>query len=265
MASRSKSREIRVYVKQVAVHEEKRAVVVLGTRTRGLDIWIGPFEAHAIEQGRRGARFGRPLTHDLLVTALVETDYQIEKMVITKIENSTFIGELHLSRGKKRGPVLDCRPSDGIALALRAKAPIYVSEPVMAQAGCSLGQAEKRAEDLRAGRIPALPDVRKWWLDLLGHFADPEGSFVLKSGDDKPGMVPAHEKKPAEMIMPTAHFKHLAQYICRRTGLTKQPKGKRARGTVRFRGKEGRFEIKVSAYMPKRGLPKSIQVDAHRL
>ena len=265
MASRSKSREIRVYVKQVAVHEEKRAVVVLGTRTRGLDIWIGPFEAHAIEQGWRGAKFARPLTHDLLVAALAQTDCQIEKMVIAKLENTTFLGELHLKKGNKRGLVLDCRPSDGIALAVRAKAPIYVSEAVMAEAGRSLAQANKVAEDLRAGRIPALPDPRKWWLGLLGHFADPEGSFVLKSGDDKPGVVPAHEKKAAEMVMPTAHFEHLAQYICRRTGLTKQPKGKRVRGTVRLRGKQGRFEVKVSAYMPKRGLPKSMRIDARRL
>ena len=186
-------------------------------------------------------------------------------MVITKLENTTFSGELHLGRGKKRGPVLDCRPSDGIALAVRAKAPIYVSKPVMAQAGRSLAQAKKLAEDLRAGRIPALPDPRKWWLDLLGRFADPEGLFVVKSGDDKSGVVPAHEQKAAEMILPTAHFEHLAQYICRRTGLTKQPKGKRARGTVRLRVKQGRFEMKVCAYMPKRGLPKSMRIDARRL
>ena len=127
------AKTVRVRVKRVAIDPEKRCLVTVGTLKRDLPIWIGPGEGQAIALVLQGKALARPMTHDLFVNALAELGWKIDKLVIADLRECTFYGELHVSSGRKR-KVLDCRPSDGMALAVRVKAPIYVAEHVLEQA-----------------------------------------------------------------------------------------------------------------------------------
>lgn len=97
---------------------------------RFLPILIGPFEATAIALALEGAPVPRPLTHDLMRTVFETLDARLEQVVIHDIRESTFFAKLIV---RKNGDLqeIDARPSDGIALALRMSAPIYVSDKIV--------------------------------------------------------------------------------------------------------------------------------------
>ena len=102
-------------------------------KARLLPIWIGTAEAHAIALEIEGIRPPRPLTHDLLVGLVEALEAKVERIVVTDLRESTFYAEIHLET--KDGPrQVDSRPSDAMALALRASAPILVAEKVLEQA-----------------------------------------------------------------------------------------------------------------------------------
>ena len=96
---------------------------------RALPIWIGLFEAQAILFKLQNSYFPRPLTHDLLKNCIEKLDGKIDCIVISDISKNTFIAELHIS-SKGKEIVIDSRPSDAIALAVRVEIPIYVNENV---------------------------------------------------------------------------------------------------------------------------------------
>jgi len=98
--------------------------------THYLPILIGPFEATAIALALEGAPVPRPLSHDLMRSILVALGAQLEQVVIHDIRDSTFFAKLVV---RTNGDVqeIDARPSDGIALALRVQAPIYVSDKIV--------------------------------------------------------------------------------------------------------------------------------------
>lgn len=102
--------------------EEKHGV-------RKLQIIVGDFEAQAIALGLENIKPPRPITHDLLVAVLDTSELFIEKLLITKIQSNTYFAELHIV---KDGMVhiVDSRPSDGIALAVRMGIPIFVEEQI---------------------------------------------------------------------------------------------------------------------------------------
>ena len=97
---------------------------------RFLPILIGPFEATAIALALEGAPVPRPLTHDLMRTLLETLDARLEQVVIHDIRESTFFAKL-IVRTNGDLQEIDARPSDGIALALRMNAPIYVSDKIV--------------------------------------------------------------------------------------------------------------------------------------
>ena len=99
-------------------------------RGRVLLIWIGILEAQSILFKMQNLYFPRPLTHDLMRNAFDELGVRVRQAVITAVRDNTFYAELHLSRGDELF-VVDCRPSDAVAVALRADAPIFVNEAVM--------------------------------------------------------------------------------------------------------------------------------------
>ncbi len=101
---------------------------------RYLPIWIGPYEANAIAIKLQGAQMARPMTHDLLRSCLKTIGITISHILVTALLNDTFYAEIVLD---KDGEMLkiDSRPSDAIALAVRAAAPIFVAEEVMDRAG----------------------------------------------------------------------------------------------------------------------------------
>lgn len=98
-----------------------------------LPIWIGAMEAMAISLALSGGTLPRPLTHDLMLKALATLEGRLEALDITGLYEGTYYAELVLAQGDAVYRV-DCRPSDGIALALRVPAPIRVSEQVLEDA-----------------------------------------------------------------------------------------------------------------------------------
>lgn len=105
---------------------------------RYLPVMIGIAEVNAIKMKLSGIAPPRPLTHDLLLEVLEGMGGRLEKVVIHKLENNTFYAKLFVRR--KNGPQeealeFDARPSDSVALAVRAGVPIYCAEAIMDQVG----------------------------------------------------------------------------------------------------------------------------------
>ena len=98
-----------------------------------LPIWVGIFEANAIALEIEKMSAARPLTHDLARNLVRHLNGELERVVITELKDDTFYAVLWLRQGDE--PVaVDARPSDAIALALRADCPIFVAEKVMESA-----------------------------------------------------------------------------------------------------------------------------------
>jgi hypothetical protein len=97
---------------------------------KAIPIWIGLFEASAIATELEKVVFSRPMTHDLFNECLKMLDVTINKIEIVDIRNNTFFANINMSREGQEFTV-DARPSDAIALALRAHAPIFIDENVI--------------------------------------------------------------------------------------------------------------------------------------
>ena len=117
------------------VIDEKRhdQLIVLKEKNgeRMLPIVIGLPEASAIKLKISGFVPPRPLTHDLLQSTIENLEAQVEKVVIDKLEENTFHAKLYLKTSASETRVVDARPSDSIALAVRAKVPIFVAETIL--------------------------------------------------------------------------------------------------------------------------------------
>ena len=118
-------------------------VVVLKDESGGvnLPIWIGIAEATSIASAIKQISMARPLTHDLMYETFNQIGVSVQRIVITDLKDSTYYAELILSMGDK-AIILDSRPSDAIALALRSSAPIFVVEKVLEQAKVTFAAAE---------------------------------------------------------------------------------------------------------------------------
>jgi bifunctional DNase/RNase len=95
-----------------------------------MPIWVGIFEANAIAFEIEKVAAQRPMTHDLARNLIHHLNGKLERVVITELRDDTFFAVLWL-RHENEAVTIDARPSDAIALALRADCPIYVSEQVM--------------------------------------------------------------------------------------------------------------------------------------
>ena len=119
------------------VIDEKRhdQLIVLKEKngTRLLPIVIGLAEASAIKLKISGFQPPRPLTHDLLHSMIENLEASIEKIIIDKMEENTFHAKLVLKTQSGQSKVIDARPSDSVALAVRAHAPIFVEDSVLKQ------------------------------------------------------------------------------------------------------------------------------------
>ncbi len=105
--------------------------------TRVIPIWIGRDVAEAIALELQRAQIGRPMTHDLLRSVIRELGGEIGRVVVNDLRDQTFYAEIEIVVDG-RSVNVDSRPSDAIALAVRAQAPIFVEEHVMDQAGLVL-------------------------------------------------------------------------------------------------------------------------------
>jgi bifunctional DNase/RNase len=113
-----------------------------------LPIWIGQAEATAIAMELQGVKPPRPMTHDLLRSVLNELAVNVVRVIVTEVKDSTYYAEVHLANDG-HNLVVDSRPSDAIALALRAEAPIFVSDKVAEQAIVLKKPLDEEMEEFR--------------------------------------------------------------------------------------------------------------------
>ena len=109
-----------------------------------LPIWIGLLEATAMATEIEGIKMARPMTHDLLKTILGEFGCAVESVEITELKENTYYASVNLNVAG-RHVMIDSRPSDAIALALRTKSPIYVAKAVL-EASSVLQQSDEGKE-----------------------------------------------------------------------------------------------------------------------
>lgn len=124
---------IEVSVQSLAFDRKSNTPVVIlkdMASDRVLPIWIGPGEASAIAMQMGGIAFQRPLTHDLLVSIMGGMGGKLQRVLITRVQNSTYFAELIIARDGQLISV-DARPSDSIAIALRAEARIFADEELL--------------------------------------------------------------------------------------------------------------------------------------
>lgn len=126
-------------------------IVVLNDKenTRALPIWIGSSEASSIIRQIEKIQVARPMTHDLICSILMETGFMLERVEIHDVSEETYFANLVLVNDDGDELNIDSRPSDAIAIALRADAPIYVTENVISDATISTNKTkdEKDARD----------------------------------------------------------------------------------------------------------------------
>lgn len=135
---------VEVRVKSLALDRSSDTPVVVLQELGGdrvLPIWIGPSEASAIAMHLAEMEFARPLTHDLVVSVLKGLGGSLQKVIITRVEQSTYFAELILQRN---GEVfsLDARPSDSIAVALRVDARIFAQDELLQHSSIQIAEEE---------------------------------------------------------------------------------------------------------------------------
>ena len=114
-----------------------------------LPIWVGVYEAHAIQLEMEKVSTPRPMTHDLIKNVLTGLETQVHKVVVTELREDTFYAVIWLERG---GEVIsvDSRPSDALALALRVDCPIFVDDLVLKNSKLAASSADRlTGEELR--------------------------------------------------------------------------------------------------------------------
>jgi bifunctional DNase/RNase len=115
---------------------------------RYLPIWIGPAEADAITVRLQEVQVPRPLTHDLLRDVMDRLGAHVEYVVVNDLADDTFFARILVTYNNERMEI-DSRPSDAIALAVRAQVPIYAEDAVLERAGVALDQEGKPIEGQR--------------------------------------------------------------------------------------------------------------------
>jgi uncharacterized protein len=143
------TRLVEMQIESVRVHMlSNRHVVILKDNEgdRYLPIWIGAWEASAIAMRLQGLAAERPLTHDLFAAALDRLGVRVERVVISELTDETYHARIHLERDGVQVEV-DARPSDALALAVRAEVQIFASDDVLAQAALAADPDEEVGED----------------------------------------------------------------------------------------------------------------------
>ncbi len=127
-----------------------------------LPIWIGLLEATAMATEIEGIKMARPMTHDLLKTILGEVGGSVDSVEITELKENTYYAAVNISLAGRQ-LMIDSRPSDAIALALRTKSPIYVAKAVL-EASSVLQQSED-------GKEPPIENIsnvsQEKWAEIL--------------------------------------------------------------------------------------------------
>ena len=141
----------------------KQPVVMLADldEKQAILIWIGIFEARAIHSETQGIEQFRPLTHDLLKNIIQKTNGNIEKIIITHVEENVFYATIVI---KQNGSLkeIDARPSDSIVMALKFKAPIFVSKKLFDEMAVSIADRKEIEEEYGISVQAISPELAKY-------------------------------------------------------------------------------------------------------
>lgn len=129
-----------------------------------LPIWVGAYEANAIALEIEKIAPPRPMTHDLLRNLIVQLGVQVERVVVTSLRDNTFFAVIEMRNSEGNRMVLDSRPSDAIALALRADCPIYVDMEVIKASRNTLPTDDPEESELTSSE--------EEWPDVIGEAGD---------------------------------------------------------------------------------------------
>lgn len=146
-------------------------IVILQAEESGLmlPIWIGIFEAHAIAMKMEGIESPRPMTHDLLSNAITVINGMVERVEVVDLVDNTYFARVYFLV-KDQHFSIDSRPSDAIALALRAPSPIFVANHVLEKS-----KIEPTPELEEARREGEEGDEEDEWTRILKNFNPPGG------------------------------------------------------------------------------------------
>jgi bifunctional DNase/RNase len=128
-----------------------------------LPIWVGAYEANAIALEIEKIAPPRPMTHDLLRNLIVELGLTVDRVVVTSLRDNTFYAVIEMSGEDGEAMRLDSRPSDAIALALRADCPIFVDLDVIQASRNSVSDEETESEQ---------NTTEEDWPDVIGDASD---------------------------------------------------------------------------------------------
>jgi uncharacterized protein len=122
-----------------------------------LPIWVGAYEANAIALEIEKISPQRPMTHDLLRNVIMEMGANVERVVVTELRDNTFFAMIIMKDRAGESVMIDARPSDAIALALRVDCPIFVNEEVIQASRNTVTSGEE--EEGTSGSEDEWPDI----------------------------------------------------------------------------------------------------------
>jgi hypothetical protein len=196
---------IEVQIDSVRVHlmTPQRLVVLKQMESeRYLPIWVGPYEAEAITVALQEVEMSRPLTHDLLKNVFGAFNARITRIEIVQLQNDIFYGNIVADVDGKEVHI-DSRPSDAIALSVRAHVPILVHQSVMDEAGIMPEEDISEGGGDKQEKTPPPAPLSKEGVERLSVFEDFLGKLDLdnledkdKPDDDKPSDKPDKPNKP---------------------------------------------------------------------
>ena len=128
-----------------------------------LPIWVGAYEANAIALEIEKFAPQRPMTHDLLRNLIIEMGARVERVVVTELRDNTFFAVIEMRNSSGEAMMLDARPSDAIALALRADCPIFVNEDVIRASRNTVASGDEEE---------SAPGEEDEWPDIIGEAGD---------------------------------------------------------------------------------------------
>lgn len=127
-----------------------------------LPIWVGAYEANAIALEIEKISPQRPMTHDLLRNIILEMGASVERVVVTELRDNTFFATIDMKDRAGEGLMIDARPSDAIALALRVDCPIFVNEEVIKASRNTVASEEEEG----------VSGSEEEWPDVIGEAGD---------------------------------------------------------------------------------------------
>jgi hypothetical protein len=176
---------IEVQIDSVRVHlmtPQRLVVLKQKNSDRYLPIWVGPYEAEAITVALQEVEMSRPLTHDLLNSVFGAFNARVARIEIVKLQNDIFYGSI-VAEINGREVHIDSRPSDAIALSVRAHVPILVHPSVMDEAGIAQEQDMSESGEMPGKSEPA--PLSQEGAARLSVFEDFLGKLDLDKLDDK--------------------------------------------------------------------------------